>query len=116
MSFFKLSWFFKLKSAKFLSPVSKNLSKKLFIRRFCLLSEKKRLKTHFGLIGYQLASVSNLATLPVSCLILGNFLGAIIVSHIMNKTGRKKGIIFASFFEGLMALAAAGFSLWKSSF
>ena len=79
----------------------------LIIAQLIFVSGSVITVTFGGIVGAKLASSPNLATLPVSLMVLGTAIGTIPASWLMNLFGRQIGFISAAL--------AASFSLWLAA-
>lgn len=79
----------------------------LIIAQLIFVSGSVITVTFGGIVGAKLASSPNLATLPVSLMVLGTAIGTIPASWLMNLFGRQIGFIGAAL--------AASFSLWLAA-
>jgi MFS family permease len=68
-----------------------------------------------GLAGLALAPHPSLATLPVTCWVLGGALATMSASHYMKRVGRKSGLIRGAFIGIVGALICAA-AVWQASF
>jgi MFS family permease len=68
-----------------------------------------------GLAGLALAPYAALATLPVTCWVLGGALGTMPASLHMKRVGRKRGLTWGTLWGVVGALMAAG-AIWMQSF
>jgi MFS family permease len=68
-----------------------------------------------GLAGLALAPYAALATLPVTCWVLGGALGTMPASLHMKRVGRKRGLTWGTLWGVVGALLAAG-AIWLQSF
>src|SRR5919108_1534771 len=68
-----------------------------------------------GLAGFALAPYPALATLPVTCWIVGGALSTMPAPFHMKRVGRKRGLTSAVFWGIVGALICAG-AIWRQSF
>src|SRR6267142_2234247 len=68
-----------------------------------------------GLAGLALAPYVGLATLPVTCWVLGGAIGTMPASLHMKRVGRQRGLITGTFFGVIGALICAT-AIWLQSF
>ena len=68
-----------------------------------------------GLVGRTLASDKSLATLPVTCMILGVAASTVAVSHNMRRVGRQVGFMTGAGF-GLAGTGIASLAIWLGQF
>lgn len=68
-----------------------------------------------GLAGYALAADKSLATLPVTCYVIGAALTTLPVSHLMRRIGRVNGFSLGTVI-GILGALVCGFAVWSHSF
>src|SRR2546423_5663763 len=68
-----------------------------------------------GLAGLSLAPYAGLATLPVTCWVLGGAIATMPASFHMKRVGRRNGLTTGTFFAVLGALICAG-AIWTANF
>jgi MFS family permease len=80
-----------------------------------LFSNNSTLITINGLVGLSLAPYSGLATLPVTCWVLGAAFSTIPASFHMKRVGRQRGLTAGTLWGVVGALGSAG-AVWMQSF
>jgi MFS family permease len=80
-----------------------------------LFSNNSTLITINGLVGLSLAPYSGLATLPVTCWVLGAALSTMPASFHMKRVGRQRGLTAGTLWGVIGALGSAG-AVWMQSF
>src|SRR3954471_19243286 len=68
-----------------------------------------------GLVGFALAPYAGLATLPVTCWVLGGAIATMPASFHMKRVGRRNGLITGTFFGVIGALICAS-AIWTANF
>jgi MFS family permease len=68
-----------------------------------------------GILGHMLAEDKSLATLPVTCYILGTALSTLPVNLMMRRLGRRAGYMFGAF-AGIIAALVCAYAIYHRSF